>query len=184
MLFPGWHLFEVSAFSNRSQPTTLLTFCPLTANPLSPCTHMFTRNIAGTTEGAHTPAHGHERAHLERTNACTDLYSASHPFAQATCPHPRTGTWPPACDHTAAACPHPCTQMQDPSQSAAAIQQQQQILLAQMMGGTGRTLPLPYLTTQVRVCSARCTCRPWLGNWLPPRVDCIEHATPPLCVGL
>ena len=41
--------------------------------------------------------------------------------------------------------------MQDPSQSAAAIQQQQQILLAQMMGGTGRTLPLPYLTTQVRV---------------------------------
>ncbi|KAF5840001.1 hypothetical protein DUNSADRAFT_18038 [Dunaliella salina] len=38
--------------------------------------------------------------------------------------------------------------MQDPSQSAAAIQQQQQILLAQMMGGTGRMLPLPYLTTQ------------------------------------
>jgi len=39
-------------------------------------------------------------------------------------------------------------QMQDRSQSAAAIQQQQQILLAQMMGGTGRMLPLPYLTTQ------------------------------------
>eukprot|EP00983_Pelagomonas_calceolata_P062290 1147227-Pelagomonas_calceolata.AAC.4 len=47
--------------------------------------------------------------------------------------------------------------MQDRSQSAAAIQQQQQILLAQMMGGTGRMLPLPYLTTQVCIlCMCHC----------------------------
>ncbi len=67
----------------------------------------------------------------------------------------------------------------------------QQLLISQMMGGSGRTLPLPYLTTQVR--THACTHRPCgistqrakahrRGRWFPPLVPPTpgspEHAHP------